>query len=271
MRKFEDFNPLILFIYYMSAIIPFMVFMDPLLSAAALAAGLLRAGIGKRRIPAGQVFFSVALTAVMTIMNGLTSHQGNVELLFINGRAITLEALQYGAVTGLMMSAAIVWFGEFSQTLTGEKVMIMLRRLPKTALMISMVIRLIPRYIRRYRDTQIAMRVNERACDTAKTAGMLKISSAVFTWALENSMDTADVMIMRGYGNGAYRRAGKAVTKRDVMLAVLIVLMQLMWIIPHEYRIYAQTIYFIIPEIYLLKENLKWKIYTLRTSDIKKY
>ena len=45
MRRFDDFNPGLLFIYYMAAIVPFMVIMDPLLSAAALLTGLIRVGI----------------------------------------------------------------------------------------------------------------------------------------------------------------------------------------------------------------------------------
>ena len=48
MRRFDDFNPGLLFIYYMAAIVPFMVIMDPLLSAAALLTGLIRVGIYER-------------------------------------------------------------------------------------------------------------------------------------------------------------------------------------------------------------------------------
>ena len=154
MRRFDDFNPGLLFIYYMAAIVPFMVIMDPLLSAAALLTGLIRVGIYERKFPAGRVGFSVVLILVMTLMNALTSHQGNTELLFINNRAITLEAVRYGAVTGLMMAAAVVWFGAFSRSLTGEKIMIMLRKMPKTALLMSMVTRLIPRYIKRFRKVE---------------------------------------------------------------------------------------------------------------------
>lgn len=44
MRRFDDFNPGLLFIYYMAAIVPFMVIMDPLLSAAALLTGMIRVG-----------------------------------------------------------------------------------------------------------------------------------------------------------------------------------------------------------------------------------
>ena len=270
MRKFENFNPTILFIYYVSAIIPFMVIMDPLLSAAALLAGLVRIGIRERRIPVRRIVLALAVTAVMTVMNALISHNGTVELFFINGRAITLEAVRYGAVTGLMMSAAIVWFSALSNAVTGEKIMIMLRRMPKTALMISMVMRLIPRYVKRYRKTETAIRINEASADTGRTAGMLRISSAVFTWALENSMDTADVMIMRGFDSGIRRVSGQSLHRRDVILAAVLLALQFMWLAPEGCRIYIHIIYFIIPELYLVKENVKWKIYTLKTSNIRK-
>ncbi|MDD6235166.1 MAG: energy-coupling factor transporter transmembrane component T [Lachnospiraceae bacterium] len=271
MRRFDDFNPATLFMYYMIAIIPFMVIMDPLLSAAALLAGLIRMGIHERKFPAGRITFSILLVLVMTLMNALTSHQGNTELLFINNRAITLEAVRYGAVTGLMMAAAVVWFGAFSRSLTGEKIMIMLRKMPKTALLMSMIIRLIPRYIKRFRKVEEAVKVNEKAVQTQNTAGMLKISSAVFTWALENSMDTADVMIMRGCDRHMYTRAGAGFKRRDVILMSIIIISQLMWLLPYRYRICVQWIYLIIPEIYMIKENVKWKIYTLGTSGTKKF
>lgn len=271
MRRFDDFNPGLLFIYYMAAIVPFMVIMDPLLSAAALLTGLIRVGIYERKFPAGRVGFSVVLILVMTLMNALTSHQGNTELLFINNRAITLEAVRYGAVTGLMMAAAVVWFGAFSRSLTGEKIMIMLRKMPKTALLMSMVTRLIPRYIKRFRKVEEAVKINGKAAQMQNTAGMLKISSAVFTWALENSMDTADVMIMRGCDRHMYTRMGTGFKQRDVILMVIIILSQIMWLLPHGYRIFAQLVYLGIPEIYMIKENVKWKIYTLRTSGTKKY
>ena len=89
--------------------------------------------------------------------------------------------------------------------------------------------------------------------------------------ALENSMDTADVMIMRGCDRHMYTRMGTGFKQRDVILMVIIILSQIMWLLPHGYRICVQFIYLGIPEIYMIKENVKWKIYTLRTSGTKKY
>ncbi len=264
MRRFENFNPATLLIYYMTVIIPIMVFMNPFIILTALAAGLVRAGIYERKIPVKRILFSAVLTAVMALVNGLLSHQGDTELFFINDRAVTLEAIRYGAVNGLMLAAAIVWFSAFSRTLTGEKIMALLWHLPKLALLISMIMRLIPRYLERYNKTRLAARINEERGQVPEKKHIMQITSAVFTWALENSMDTADSMIMRGYTSGGKRISGIQFRPGDAAVLALTAALQTMYFLPETWHGILMAVLCFLPEIYRIKENVKWKIYTLK-------
>ncbi len=264
MRNFEEFNPIVLLVYYMAVIIPVMLLMNPLLITIGLAAGLVRAGIYEKTIPVKRILFSVILVIVMTAANALLTHQGETELFFINDRAVTLEAVKYGAVSGLMLSAALVWFSAFSRTLTGEKIMALLWRLPRLALLISMIVRLIPRYLKRYKKVSLAMKINEEIDTGHERNQTMKMSSAVFTWALENSMDTADTMMMRGYTSGKKRISEFGFTAGDTIMIAVITALQAMYFLDDKWHVALMAVLCFLPELYRIKENIKWKIYTLK-------
>lgn len=264
MRHFEEFNPVVLLVYYLTVLIPVMAVMDPILILTALAVGLIRSGIRDRKIPLKKIGFSAVVVIVMTLINGLLSHEGSTELFFINDRAITLEALRYGFVSGLMLSAAFAWFADFSRVLTGEKIMAMMWRLPKLALLVSMIVRLIPRYLKRYRKVSLAVRINEEEDPEKSGNNLMRISSAVFTWALENSMDTADTMQMRGYASGKRKMRGNRFTCEDVIILTVIGALQSMYFLPRVWHTALMIVLCLLPELYRIKENVKWKIYTLK-------
>lgn len=261
MKHFEGFHPLALLIYYISAIAPAMFVNDAQSVLASWLVGMLWLGALRRSFPAGQLLFGVAAAFVMALVNALVSHGGATELLFINGRAVTLEAIRSGALTGFMLSAVLVWFACFSENMTSEKLLALMGRLPKFGLLASMVLRLVPEYTARFQKVRRAAQVNSAEETSDTPAGYLRITSAVFTWALENSMQTADSMELRGYASGKKRYAPYRLKIRDGILIGTVVCLQGMYFLPHTWKILLTAVNCALPVLYEGKERLKWALF----------
>lgn len=258
MKRFEDFHPAAVLIYYISAIVPAMLVSDVWLVLISWLVGILWLWVVKHRFPIGNIVFTAAAVCVMGLVNALVSHDGTTELLFINGKAITLEAVRYGGLTGLMLAAVIIWFASFSDIMTSDKIIALFGRLPKLGLVVSMVLRLVPEYIARFGKVRKAVLVNSGDEFVNAPAEYMRLMSAVFTWALENSMQTADSMQMRGYASGARRYSPYRFKTRDGVLIAVIILMQLMYFAPYALRIPLAALNCALPLIYEGKEWLKW-------------
>lgn len=264
MKRFGSFHPFVIFVYYLSAIVPAMFAEDFRTVLVSWLAGMLWLAVVKRRFPSGQMLLTLAAAAVMALVNGLVSHGGTTELFFINGRPITLEAIRYGALTGLMLAAALVWFASFTDIMTSEKIIALMGKLPKLGLMVSMVLRLVPEYISRFKKVKKAADINVPKETGNTPADYMRIMSAVFTWALENSMQTADSMQLRGYASGRKRYSPYRFTTADMILLVLIILLQSMYFLPPLWKTAFAALNCALPLIYEGKERLKWTLFSLR-------
>ena len=262
MRHFDELHPMVLGIYFAAVIFPVMFMVNIYTAAALLITGILYKAYLTGRFPARQIGASFLITAVMTLCSCIFSHDGTTELFFINGRAVTLEALCYGAVTGVMLSAVIVWFDSFSRVMTSEKIMVLFRKMPSVALVISMILRLVPQYVRRYGEVRQAQKANHGETGESRE-GILKISSAVFTWALENSMQTADSIIRRGGMRCAAVRKRKF-KGRDMAVLLIILCLQFTYAGSDMFRAAGTLALGFIPLILEGKEHAKWHFYGLR-------
>lgn len=262
MRHFDELHPLVLGIYFLAVIIPVMFAVNLYMAAASLITGIAFGWYLDGKVPLGRIGMSMVIVAAMTICNGIFSHKGTNELFFVNGRAVTLEAVRYGIVTGIMLSAVFVWFGNFSHVMTGEKIMQLFAKMPRMALVISMILRLVPEYIRRYREVNEAQAANH--CESGESrAGILKISSAVFTWALENSMQTADSIIRRNGQNCRIVRK-KAFKSRDIIILLIIILIQAAYLAPGIYKTAGIAVIGFLPLLWEGKECIRWRLYSLK-------
>lgn len=142
------------------------------------------------------------LVALLVIINPLVSSGGTREILFVNGRPITIEAVIQGVSLGVMLVAVIVWSSCWNFVMTEEKLSYILRRFsPQVAVVLSMTLRLIPLYKRRW-DNMVE---SHRALGLPEKAGMFsKIKQAVICfsglmdWGMENGRVTAISMVARG-------------------------------------------------------------------------
>lgn len=152
------------------------------------------------------LLYMIPLMLFAAGMNVLFVHEGATILgYFSNGNPITLESLVYGMFSALMIGSVIIWFSCFNEIISSDKTIYLFGRvLPKTSLIFSMILRLVPMYKAQIKIISNAQRGIGRDFMTGnifqRAKNGLKILSIMLTWALENGVETADSMKARGYG-----------------------------------------------------------------------
>ena len=143
----------------------------------------------------------------MALLNPLISHNGVTPLLFFRGNPITLEALVYGGVLGLLLSALLLWGGIYSQLVDGEKILWLLGSiLPQAALLLSVAMRYLPALQRRYHQLHrlyATMGLYRQDTFLHRLKGSFQLLSVLLGSALEDAVQAAYAMRARGYGRGS--------------------------------------------------------------------
>jgi len=210
MRRLDHMNPLVVTIYFLLVTGVSMFTMNPLLLLCSLLCAVLSFSVkcasGRLKMHA----FSLALFAVIALVNPLVSHKGVTILLVINDNPVTLEAVYYGISAAMMILSVLYWFRIYTLLMTSDKLLYVFGSFsPKLGLMISMTLRYIPLFSRqaeRITEAQKAVGLfkEDNIADTIK--GKLRVFSVMVTWTLENGIITADSMTARGYGIGKRSR-----------------------------------------------------------------
>lgn len=197
----DNMNPAAAFLYFVIAIITAAALFHPAVSIIALAGGLAY-GIWLHGKKAVKFFmtFPLLIGLITVLVNGLFVHQGITPLFYLGQNPVTKEALVYGICAALMMAAVLMWFYCMGIVMTSDKfIYIFGKIMPAASLMFSMTMRFVPRFTAQ--AGRISRARKAMGCsDGEKVQGGLKTMSIMTTWALENSIDTADSMKARGYG-----------------------------------------------------------------------
>ena len=149
--------------------------------------------------------FLLPMLLFVVIINSFFNHYG-VTTLFIlpSGNNFTFEALVMGIVSGITVVSVIQWFFCCNEVVTEDKFMhIFGRILPKGALVVSMILRFVPLYRRRYKEISQArkcMGLNGTDSFICKMKNTFKNIGILVSWSFENGIETADSMKARGYG-----------------------------------------------------------------------
>lgn len=149
--------------------------------------------------------FLLPMLLFVVIINSFFNHYG-VTTLFIlpSGNNFTFEALVMGIVSGITVVSVIQWFFCCNEVVTEDKFMhIFGRILPKGALVVSMILRFVPLYRRRYKEISQArkcMGLNGTDSFICKMKSTFKNIGILVSWSFENAIETADSMKARGYG-----------------------------------------------------------------------
>lgn len=149
--------------------------------------------------------FLLPMLLFVVIINSFFNHYG-VTTLFIlpSGNNFTFEALVMGIISGITVVSVIQWFFCCNEVVTEDKFMhIFGRILPKGALVVSMILRFVPLYRRRYKEISQArkcMGLNGTDSFICKMKNTFKNIGILVSWSFENAIETADSMKARGYG-----------------------------------------------------------------------
>ena len=169
-----------------------------------LLSGLAFLGIWEeKRKFARRIGWVLVLILLMTVTNPIFSHNGKTPLFYMNGQAITAEAMIYGLHIGLMMAGILCWFNIWEQTVDSDKQMYLLGLLtPSLALLLSMILKMIPGMRRQYQSMKEAHAglLGEKRDLVDKISVSLKLFMGLVSWTLEQMQWTGLSMKARGYG-----------------------------------------------------------------------
>lgn len=204
---FSSYHPFVNFLYFALVLIFSMVLMHP----ACLIISLVSAFIysialkGKKAVKFN-FFVLIPMLVVTAIINPAFNHEGVTILTYLpNGNPLTLESILYGVAAATMLAAVVCWFSCYNEIMTSDKFVYLFGRIiPALSLILSMILRFVPRF-----KNQIKVISNAQKCvgrDVSNGSVLQRarngvtILSSMITWSLENAIESADSMRSRGYG-----------------------------------------------------------------------
>lgn len=204
---FSGFHPLVNMSYFVVVIGFAMFFMHPVSLAISIVASFTYAVYlnGKRVVRMGFIFM-LPMIILTSVLNPLFNHGGVTILAYLpNGNPVTLESIMYGIAASIMLVTVISWFSCFNAVMTSDKFVYLLGRIiPALSLILSMSLRFVPRFMAQIKIVSNAQKCIGRDVTSGnilqRARHGIKILSIMVTWALENSIETADSMKSRGYG-----------------------------------------------------------------------
>ena len=245
---FSGFHPVVNFIFFLVALGLTMFIQQPVYLLISMISGCayllyLQGKKGFLR----QVGYLVPILVMMAIMNPMFNHEGITVLWYLpNDNPVTLEAICFGLASAVMMGASIVWFNCCNTVFTSDKIIYLFGRvIPALSLMISMTLRFVPRFknfLQSVLRTQQAMHKPENTKEKLQQA--LAAFSATVSWAMEQSIVSADSMKSRGYG--LFGRTAFSIyifEKRDGVALMMLFLLCVGAVVPHLVGLMGWTYY----------------------------
>jgi energy-coupling factor transport system permease protein len=205
-----------------------LIYDHPLVLGATLVAVIAAgraAGVGAELARAARLALPLAL--LVALINPLVSQEGLTVLVQgwtvpVLGRLdITLEALAYGALTGLRVLVLVLAFGLYSATVNPDDVLRLFGNLSmRSSLAATLATRLVPVL---GRDAQRLADAYELRAERPATAGRGRrlrhgaiLTRALAAGALERAVDLAAAMEVRGYAAARGRRRARVRTAWSV-------------------------------------------------------
>lgn len=208
MKAFEYYNPYVILIHFIFVVGVCMLVMHPAILLTAFVSGVVYSVVlsGWKK-----TFFKlVAMLPVALItscLNPIFNHSGKTVLTYLpTGSPVTFEAILYGMASGVMLMAVILWFNCFNAIFKGDKVMYVFGRLaPAVSLILTMALGFIPKLVKRAGEMIRSQRTMGRDVEKGRIKDRMAVASGIFSalvsWGLESSVETAQSMKARGYGN----------------------------------------------------------------------
>lgn len=203
---FSTYHPIINFGFFAAVIGTGIFLQHPVFITIAVIASLTYAlMLGGKGTLKFALCFVLPMIIVFAIVNPLMNPRGSTVLFYTKYSQVTMEALIYGIIAGFMLATVLLWFSCYNKVMTSDKFVYLFGRImPAISLIFSMVMRFVPNFktqIQKISDAQKCIgRDVSNGTKKEKARHGMKILNIMFTWALENAIDSADSMRSRGYG-----------------------------------------------------------------------
>ena len=205
--EFATYHPIINFMYFVLVLVCSMFFMHPLCLLISVTCAFTYSVVlkGKKSVKF-TLLYMLPMMIMAALLNPAFNHEGATVLTYLSsGNPLTLESITYGWAAATMLVAVLLWFTCYNVIMTSDKFIYLFGRIiPALSLILSMVLRFVPKFREQIKAISNAQRCVGRDVSNGSIIQRAKhgitILSIMVTWALENSIETADSMKARGYG-----------------------------------------------------------------------
>lgn len=205
--EFGRFHPIVQFGYFTSVILFTMFIREPVfLGISFVAVMTYSLYLGRRKTIKALLTFIMPMVLLIAVINPLFNHGGVTIWFYLpDGNPFTMESLVYGFVSGGLFASTMMWCMCMGYIVTSDRVIYLFgRAAPKWGLLISMILRFIPKLSAHFRQVRHAQKNIGRDITDGnfkeRIANGVKIISSMLQWVTENSIDTANSLESRGYG-----------------------------------------------------------------------
>ncbi len=203
--RFDSYHPTINFIYFTTVIATTIYFNQPVFVAIAFVSSFIYSvklnGIRALIFNIVLLFAMAAFVYYYTSFNhfGVTTLRKN----WIDNN-MTMESLVYSIVLALIIGTVILWFSCIHAIFYSDKVIYLFGRiLPKASLYLSIILRIVPRVKERWRKISVAQQCIGKGPSQGgifqRIINTFHVVSILFTWTLDEFMQTTESMKSRGY------------------------------------------------------------------------
>lgn len=232
---FSTYHPFTNMTFFLGVIILGMFYLHPAFVALSIIISIFYLLTLKKTKAFKELLYMLFLFVLLSAINPLFDRMGATVLFHIGRRPYTLEALIYGMTLAGMAVGILCWFACYNAIMTSDKFIFLFGRIiPSVSLVLSMILRLIPNFIKKTKQitaarASIGLAGDSSASRFEKIRGGTQTLSALTSWALEGGIITADSMRSRGYGSGKrttfakYRFDAKNIVLLGIMLILIAV------------------------------------------------
>ena len=200
-------HPIINFLYFGFVFAFSMIFMHPIFLVISFVSALIYSIYLKgRKAVRFSLLYMLPMMLITALINPAFNHEGATILMYFeSGNPLTLESIVYGVAASMMLITIVTWFSCYNEVMTSDKFVYLFGRvIPALSLILSMVLRFVPKFKAHLKLVSNAQKCVGRDPSQGslirRVRNAVKILSIMVTWALENAIETADSMKSRGYG-----------------------------------------------------------------------
>ncbi|MGE5123120.1 MAG: energy-coupling factor transporter transmembrane component T, partial [Acidobacteriaceae bacterium] len=173
--------------------------------------------------------FAGFIILLATGFNALTSHYGETILFTIPGKIplisgnVTLEAMVYGAINGLILVAMLASFSVLNLALpVRDQISLIPRAFFPVAVVTSIAVTYLPTTLRQFKQIREAQEV--RGHQMRSLGDWLPLLMPLLIGGLEHAMQLAEAMTARGFGSGGAETGRRSIYIRVPLLVGVLLL-----------------------------------------------